>query len=122
MEIPQQQTEEGQLIIEPMAGRVAVEFIDAPDKVGMLYLPETAQGERGTCGRVIATCADYSKDGQEYEPLFKVGDVLVFGKYTGTTVTVNRHKVIILREVDVLCRVHSAQPIDPRAIEVLARD
>lgn len=92
------------LKIKPAAGRIAV---NVENKTGFtksgLFLPDTVgQYDRPTVGRVREVCEPYAQDGVEYEALFSPGNIVVFGKYTGTQIEIGKDKVVIMRETDVL--------------------
>jgi len=87
----------------PAAGRVAVRVLgQAEMTAGGLYIPPNVQ-EKPTHGVVVAVCPEYEQDGEQFEPMFKVGETVVFGRYTGTEIQVGRDRVIVLRERDILC-------------------
>lgn len=103
--------------LRPGAGRCAVQVVKANQEwygeTGtMLYIPDIATTTRAGdahLGVVVAACEPYKKilaDGtaEIFEPEYKEGDILIFGKYTGTEVTVGRENFIILFENDVLAR------------------
>lgn len=88
----------------PGPGRVAVRVVNARNRTRTgLWLPETSRDGDGHIGRVVAVCGPYYEDGVARTPDYKVGDHVVFGKYTGSTVTVGDDQVVIMRESDVLC-------------------
>jgi chaperonin GroES len=98
--------------IEPMPGRVAVLLRDGDEMIGSIIIPASRGPERTIWGTVLQVCATYEQDGEEYEPLFKIGDLVVFGKYSGTELLVGRSKVLIIREKDVLARLHNIKQED----------
>lgn len=85
-------------MIKPLADRVVIEPKEAETKTASgLYIPDTAK-EKPQQGTVIA-CGPGKKD----EPMeVKVGDVVLYGKYAGTEVTVDDKKVLIVRQSDIL--------------------
>ena len=69
---------------------------------GGLYIPDTAK-EKPQQGEVIAVGpGKVSDDGTRIEPEVKVGDKVLYGKYSGTEVTIDGEQYLILRESDVL--------------------
>ena len=104
----------GEWVIKPGAGRIAVMTGGAPEKIGSIYIPQTSAPEKPTVGKVVADGGSYTQDGVEYEPLYPVGAWVVFGRYTGTKVTVNRQDVLIIMEKDVLCELVPASEADAR--------
>ena len=87
----------GKLNITPLADRVVVEAAAAEEKTaGGLYIPDTAK-EKPQKGKVLAV-----GNGKVDEPLtVKVGDSILYGKYSGTEVTVDGKDVLIMRESDI---------------------
>jgi len=85
-------------MIRPLADRVLVEPKEAETKTaGGLYIPDTAK-EKPQQGTVIA-----AGPGKKDEPMeVKVGDVVLYGKYAGTEVTVDDKKYLIVKQSDIL--------------------
>jgi chaperonin GroES len=105
--------------ITPGPGRVAVQIIEASQRTQTgLWLPETSRDGDGHIGEVVAVCKPYIDDTILREPDYKVGDIIVFGKYTGSTVAVGRVQVVIMYERDVLAELEkktdaSTVPVQP---------
>ena len=87
----------GKLNIVPLADRVVVEAAAAEEKTaGGLYIPDTAK-EKPQKGKVLAV-----GNGKVDEPLtVKVGDSILYGKYSGTEINVDGKDVLIMRESDI---------------------
>ena len=69
---------------------------------GGLYIPDTAK-EKPSQGEVIAVGpGKVSDDGTRLEMDVKVGDKVLYGKYSGTDVTLDGEEYLILRESDIL--------------------
>lgn len=85
-------------MIRPLADRVLVEPQEAQTKtVSGIYIPDSAQ-EKPQQGIVIAVGS-----GKKDEPMeVKEGDVVLYGKYAGTEVTVNDKKYLIVKQSDIL--------------------
>ena len=85
-------------MIRPLADRVLVEPKEAETKTaGGIYIPDTAK-EKPPQGTVIA-----AGPGKKDEPMeVKVGDVVLYGKYAGTEVTVEDKKYLIVKQSDIL--------------------
>jgi chaperonin GroES len=89
--------------IQPLGDRVLVEALDAKEvsKSGII-IPDTAK-ERPSEGRVVAVGPGrLSEDGQRIKPEVGKGDTILYGKYSGTEVTVGDKEYLILRESDIL--------------------
>jgi chaperonin GroES len=69
---------------------------------GGLYIPDTAK-EKPQQGEIMAVGPGrVSDEGQRIEMEVKQGDKVLYGKYSGTEVTVSGEQYLILRETDVL--------------------
>ncbi|MEQ9397969.1 MAG: co-chaperone GroES [Longimicrobiales bacterium] len=89
--------------IQPLADRVVVKALeDAEQMRGGLYIPDTAK-EKPSQGEVVAVGpGKVSDDGTRLDMDVKVGDKVLYGKYSGTDVTLDGEEYLILRESDVL--------------------
>jgi chaperonin GroES len=89
--------------VKPLADRVVVKALEESEQMrGGLYIPDTAK-EKPQQGEVIAVGpGKLSDEGKRIEPELKVGDKVLYGKYSGTEVTVDNEQYLILRESDVL--------------------
>jgi chaperonin GroES len=89
--------------IKPMADRVVVEPLEETEEMrGGLYIPDTAK-EKPQQGTVIAVGPGRRTDqGELIEVELKKGDRILYGKYSGTEVTVDGNEYLIVRESDVL--------------------
>jgi len=89
--------------LRPLDNRVVLEPLDAQDKTtGGIYLPDTAK-EKPQVGKVVAAGPGKLLDDGKRNPMsVKVGDEVIYGKYTGNDVEVEGKKLVILRESDLL--------------------
>lgn len=89
--------------VRPLFDRILVKRNDEPTRTkGGLFLPETAK-EKPVEGTVLAVGQGRVADDGKVTPLtVKVGDKVVFGKYSGTEIKVDGEDRLILREDDVL--------------------
>lgn len=89
--------------IKPLGDRVVVEPQVAEEKsAGGILLPETAQ-EKPLMGKVIAVGNGKMLDsGERAEMSVKVGEMVAFGQYGGSDVTVGNKDFKILHESDIL--------------------
>jgi chaperonin GroES len=75
---------------------------DAEQMRGGLYIPDTAK-EKPSQGEVVAVGpGKISDDGTRLEMDVSVGDKVLYGKYSGTDVTLDGQEYLILRESDIL--------------------
>ncbi|MDX2190595.1 MAG: co-chaperone GroES [Bacteroidota bacterium] len=83
--------------VKPLADRVLVEPAAAEEKTASgLFIPDTAK-EKPQKGKVIAV-----GNGKKDEPLtVKVGDLVLYGKYSGTELNVEGKDYLIMRESDI---------------------
>jgi chaperonin GroES len=89
--------------IKPLADRVVVQPLEAAEKTaGGLYIPDNAK-EKPQKGKVIAAGPGKTSDnGTIIKPEVKVGDTILYGKYSGTEVSVDGKDLLIMRESDIL--------------------
>jgi chaperonin GroES len=89
--------------VKPLADRVVVKATEEAETMrGGLYIPDTAK-EKPQQGEVVAVGpGKLSDEGKRIEMELKVGDKVLYGKYSGTEVTVDAENYLILRESDVL--------------------
>ncbi len=85
-------------MIKPLADRVLIEPQEAQTKTASgIYIPDTAK-EKPQQGKVVA-----AGPGKKDEPMeVKAGDVVLYGKYAGTEVTVDDVKYLIVKQSDIL--------------------
>jgi len=90
------------LNLKPLADRVIVKPSEAEEKTkGGIILPDTAK-EKPIEGTVVAIGpGKTSEDGKLVKPEVKVGDKVLYGKYSGTEVTVEGEEYLIMRESDI---------------------
>lgn len=84
--------------IKPLSDRVLVEPAAAEEKTaGGIFIPDTAK-EKPQRGTVVSV-----GPGTKKEPTtLKIGDVVLYGKYSGTEIQVDGKNLLIMRESDVL--------------------
>ena len=89
--------------VKPLADRVVVRALEETEQMrGGLYIPDTAK-EKPQQGEVIAVGPGKFDDKGNRVPMdVKVGDKVLYGKYSGTEVTLDNEQYLILRESDVL--------------------
>ena len=91
------------LNLKPLGSRVVVEPIEQEEiTAGGIVLPETAK-EKPQKGTVMAVGAgDRDDEGKRIAMDVKVGNVVLFAKYSGTEIKLEGKKLLILRESDLL--------------------
>ncbi|MFH1339149.1 MAG: co-chaperone GroES [Candidatus Omnitrophota bacterium] len=90
--------------IQPLGDRIVIEPLEAEDKTkGGIVLPDTAK-EKPQEGKVVAVGkGKVLESGSVQAPEVKVGDKVLYGKYSGTEVTTkDGEEVLIMREEDIL--------------------
>jgi chaperonin GroES len=89
--------------IRPLADRIVIKPLEDTEQMrGGLYIPDTAK-EKPQQGEVIAVGpGKMTDDGTRITPEVATGDRVLYGKYSGTEVTVGDEQYLILRETDVL--------------------
>jgi chaperonin GroES len=88
--------------VTPLADRVVIRALEETEQMrGGLYIPDTAK-EKPQQGEIIAVGPGKYEDGKLVPMGVKVGDKVLYGKYSGTEVTLDNEPYLILRESDVL--------------------
>jgi len=89
--------------IKPLADRVVVKPVEEEEVTqGSIIIPDTAK-EKPQQGKVVAVGpGKVSESGAKINPEVKEGDVVLYGKYSGTEVTVDGEDYLIMRESDIL--------------------
>ncbi|HMS16568.1 MAG TPA: co-chaperone GroES [Planctomycetota bacterium] len=93
------------LKINPLDDRIVVTPLEAEERTaGGVILPDAAK-EKPQQGKVVAIGpGKLLKDGKRAAPSLKKGDVVVYGKYSGTDVKVEGKEYKILRESEILAK------------------
>ncbi|WP_323005977.1 co-chaperone GroES [Pseudorhodobacter sp.] len=91
------------MAFKPLHDRVLVRRIEGEDKTkGGLIIPDTAK-EKPAEGEIIAVGEGARKDsGELIAPGVKVGDRVLFGKWSGTEVTLEGKELLIMKEGDIM--------------------
>ena len=89
--------------IKPLSDRVVVKPLEAGEKKqGNIIIPDTAK-EKPQEGKVVAVGpGKISETGEKIAMEVKNGDRVLYGKYSGTEVTVDDEEYLIMRESDIL--------------------
>jgi len=89
--------------VRPLYDRILIERNDVPERSKSgLYLPSSSS-EKPSQGKVLSVGEGHLSDKGELRPLqVQIGDTVVFGKYSGSEITVDGDELLILREEDVL--------------------
>jgi chaperonin GroES len=89
--------------IRPLHDRILVRRLEAEQRTkGGIIIPDSAK-EKPIEGEVIAVgSGKVTDDGKVHAPAVKVGDKILFGKYSGTEVKIDDVEHLIIREEDVL--------------------
>ena len=91
------------MAIRPLSDRIVIKVIDDTEQTsGGIFIPDSAK-EKPQKGEVIAVGPGKTlEDGKKEEMEVKVGDVVLFAKYSGTDVKLNDENLKILSVKDVL--------------------
>ena len=91
-----------QLNIQPLADRVVVRPLEETEQMrGGLYIPDTAK-EKPQQGEVVAVGPGRVEKGDRVPMELEVGQKVLYGKYSGTEVTLDDQQYLIVKESDVL--------------------
>ncbi len=88
--------------LKPLADRVIVKPMEAEEKTkGGIILPDTAK-EKPIEGTIVAVGpGKLTEEGKQVKMEVKEGDKVLYGKYSGTEVTVEGEEYLIMRESDI---------------------
>jgi len=90
--------------IQPLEDRVVIMPDEETETMrGGLYIPDTAK-EKPTQGEVIAVGPGRFEKGARVPVDLKVGDKVLYGKYSGTNITLEGDEVVIIKASDVLAK------------------
>lgn len=93
------------LKVYPLADRVAIRPLEETEQMkGGLYIPDTAK-EKPMQGQVVAVGPGRVEKGAKIPVELKVGDRVLFGKYSGTEVEIDDETILITKESDVLAKI-----------------
>jgi chaperonin GroES len=88
--------------LKPLADRVVIKPSPAEEKTkGGIIVPDTAK-EKPVWGEVIAAGPGRTTEEGKHIPMeVKVGDKVLYGKYSGTEITIDGEELLIMRESDI---------------------
>jgi len=91
--------------INPLSDRVVIEAAEAAEvSTGGIILPDTAQ-EKPQRGKVVAVGPGRTTDsGTLVSPSVSEGDEVLYGKYSGTEISIDGSDLLIVRENDIMAR------------------
>jgi chaperonin GroES len=88
--------------VQPLHDRVVVRPLEEAETMrGGLYIPDTAK-EKPQQGEVVAVGPGRFEKGERIPMELEVGQTVLYGKYSGTEVTVDDEPLLIVKESDVL--------------------
>jgi len=89
--------------VKPLADRVVIAPAEAEEvSKGGIILPDSAK-EKPQQGKIVAVGPGKTSDaGSLIKPEVKKGDTVLYGKYSGTEITIDGESYLIMRESDIL--------------------
>ena len=92
--------------IQPLADRVVVQPLEETEqKKGSIIIPDTAK-EKPQQGKIVAVGpGKLTDEGKLVKMEVKKGDKILYGKYSGTEVTIDGEEYLIMRESDILAKI-----------------
>lgn len=93
---------------KPLRDRVFVRYSSEDEKTsGGLFIPDTAK-EKPQRGTVVAVGPGRITDDGKLQPVeVKVGDTILFEKYSGSKISIDEEEYLIIREEDILGKIES---------------
>ena len=91
------------MTIKPLHDRVAIEVLEQNTKTaGGIIIPDSAK-EKPVKGKVVAVGSGAKDENGKIIPLdVKVGDKVIFGKWSGTEIEIEGSKLLIMKESDIM--------------------
>ena len=88
---------------KPLHDRVLIEVLDGSEKTaGGIIIPDTAQ-EKPSEGQVVSVGSGARAEDGSITPMdVKAGDIVLFGKWSGTEVTIDGEELLIMKESDIM--------------------
>lgn len=90
------------MTIKPLFDRVVIEQVEAEEKTSSGIVLPTAAQEKPQVARVLAVGPGGNVDGKDIVMQVKVGDKVLYSKYSGTDLKVDGKDITILRQNDIL--------------------
>jgi len=88
--------------VQPLGDRVLLQPLEAEEKTkGGIIVPDSAK-EKPQEGKVIAVGKGKVEDGKTVALEVKVGNKVLYGKYSGTEISVDGEEMLIVKEEDIL--------------------
>jgi len=87
--------------IRPLADKIVVKRLDERTTEGGIVIPETV-GDKSQRGTVVAVGPGKNEDGKINKLFLKCNDNVIFGKYSGTEVTIKGVNYLVMKEDDVI--------------------
>ena len=104
------------MTFRPLHDRIVVRRTEAEEKsVGGIIIPDTAK-EKPQEGEVIAAGPGARNEAGQLQPLdVKVGDRILFGKWSGTEIRLDGEDLLIMKESDVMGIIEAAASVKKKA-------
>ena len=88
--------------VQPLGDRVLLQPLEAEEKTkGGIIVPDTAK-EKPQEGKFVAVGKGRVEEGKVVSVEVKVGDKVLYGKYSGTEIRVDGEETLIVKEEDIL--------------------
>jgi len=88
--------------VKPLNDRVILKQLEEKKTSNGIIIPENVSGEKPQRGIVVATGPGRAQNNQIIKLMVKVGDEVLFGKYSGSEITVDNNKYLVMREDDII--------------------
>ena len=88
--------------IKPLHDRVIIERIEETKTHNGIIIPETVSGDKPQRGKVVAVGPGKIENNQIRNLEVKVGDKVLFGKYSGSEVKLENKEYLVMREEDII--------------------
>lgn len=104
------------MTFRPLHDRIVVRRTEADEKsVGGIIIPDTAK-EKPMAGEVIVAGPGGRNEAGQLQPLdVKIGDRILFGKWSGTEIRLDGEELLVMKECDVMGIIEAAASVKKKA-------
>jgi chaperonin GroES len=89
-------------ILKPIGGRLLVEPVKQPEKIGLLFIPDTAKEKPQECVIIELGTGKLREDGERVPFDVKVGERVIVGKYAGSDIKFDGKEYRLVESDDVM--------------------
>lgn len=88
--------------IKPLGTRVLLQVVEEEQKIGSLQIPDTGKENESRKAKVLALGSGVNNKGKKVEFSVKVGDVVIYRKYSGDDIEQEGVKYVVIEQSDIV--------------------